>query len=252
MDDRSPSVEFEAFGPSAGYVQSEDPWRRRLGPLGRWVPATQAEIHPRTFFEVARRLSVGRSLYWSWRCKGRFLVARGSHVSVPHSARIVLAPGAWLLVGFHHRSSNPALIDMGRDALIEVKGTVQVWRGAQLMVYKGGHLEMGDRVIFNEGSRVVCMKHVRFGDASGMSWNSSVVDSDMHHMATEGVWKAPHAPVLIGDHTLIGAGSTVVKGVTLGSNVIVGAGAVVTKDVPNGCMVVGNPARVVRTNAEWR
>jgi 2,3,4,5-tetrahydropyridine-2-carboxylate N-succinyltransferase/tetrahydrodipicolinate N-acetyltransferase len=39
----------------------------------------------------------------------------------------------------------------------------------------------------------------------------------------------------------------VINGVEIGANAIVGAGAVVIKDVPAGATVVGNPARVIKT-----
>ena len=45
----------------------------------------------------------------------------------------------------------------------------------------------------------------------------------------------------------IGAGSTILPGVTIGENAIVGAGSVVTKDVAPNTVVAGNPARVIRT-----
>lgn len=44
----------------------------------------------------------------------------------------------------------------------------------------------------------------------------------------------------------IGANSTIVCGVTIGDNSMVGAGTVVIKDVPENVTVVGNPARVVK------
>ena len=43
----------------------------------------------------------------------------------------------------------------------------------------------------------------------------------------------------------IGAGATLVPGITVGEHALVGAGAVVTKDVPASSIVTGNPARVV-------
>ncbi|MBR3214827.1 MAG: acyltransferase [Methanosphaera sp.] len=45
----------------------------------------------------------------------------------------------------------------------------------------------------------------------------------------------------------IGAGATILPGVTVGEYAIVGAGAIVTKDVPDYAVVVGSPARVVKT-----
>ncbi len=44
----------------------------------------------------------------------------------------------------------------------------------------------------------------------------------------------------------IGAGSTILPGVTIGENAVVGAASVVTKDVPNNAIVAGNPAKVLR------
>ena len=44
----------------------------------------------------------------------------------------------------------------------------------------------------------------------------------------------------------IGAGSTILCGVTIGENAIIGAGSVVTKDVPAGEVWVGNPAHYLK------
>ena len=54
----------------------------------------------------------------------------------------------------------------------------------------------------------------------------------------------------IGDFCVIGTGATIMSGVRIGNEVVVGAGAVVTKDIPSNCIVVGNPAKIIRTNIE--
>ncbi len=53
--------------------------------------------------------------------------------------------------------------------------------------------------------------------------------------------------VVLESGVFVGAGATVITRVTVGHNAIVGAGAVVTEDVPPFSLVVGNPARIVRT-----
>jgi acetyltransferase-like isoleucine patch superfamily enzyme len=53
-------------------------------------------------------------------------------------------------------------------------------------------------------------------------------------------------PVKIEDNVWIGAGSVILKGVTIGSGAIVGAGSVVTKSVQPDTIHAGNPARFIR------
>lgn len=53
-------------------------------------------------------------------------------------------------------------------------------------------------------------------------------------------------PVLIRQGAWIGAGATVLPGVTVGKYAIVGAASVVTHDVPDYAVAAGNPARVIR------
>lgn len=47
----------------------------------------------------------------------------------------------------------------------------------------------------------------------------------------------------------IGAGATILPGVTVGENAVVAAGAVVSKDVPDNAIVGGIPAKIIRTIA---
>lgn len=53
-------------------------------------------------------------------------------------------------------------------------------------------------------------------------------------------------PVRVCRNAWVGAGSTILPGVTVGENAVVGAGSVVTKDVEANTIVAGNPARFIR------
>lgn len=53
-------------------------------------------------------------------------------------------------------------------------------------------------------------------------------------------------PVHIGKNAWIGAGATILPGVTVGDNAVVGAASVVTKDVAPDTIVAGNPARFIK------
>ena len=54
-------------------------------------------------------------------------------------------------------------------------------------------------------------------------------------------------PVVIKRNAWIGAGATILPGVTIGENAVVAAGAVVSRDVPPNTVVAGVPAKVVKT-----
>ena len=53
-------------------------------------------------------------------------------------------------------------------------------------------------------------------------------------------------PVVIKEGAWVGAGSTILPGVTVGKYAIVGSDSVVTKDIPDYAVAVGNPAKVIK------
>jgi acetyltransferase-like isoleucine patch superfamily enzyme len=54
------------------------------------------------------------------------------------------------------------------------------------------------------------------------------------------------APIAIERNVWLGAGATVLQGVTIGADAVVAAGAVITRDVPPRTLVAGVPGRVLR------
>lgn len=59
------------------------------------------------------------------------------------------------------------------------------------------------------------------------------------------------APIRIGSDVFIGAGVTVLPGVSIGDRCVVGAGSVVTASVPDGTVVAGVPARPIKDWPEF-
>lgn len=68
--------------------------------------------------------------------------------------------------------------------------------------------------------------------------------NDLLPPRTEKYWEK----TIIEDGVSIGSNATILP-VRIGKNSIIGAGAVVTKDVPPDSIVVGNPAAVIKNNA---
>ena len=58
-------------------------------------------------------------------------------------------------------------------------------------------------------------------------------------------WESGH-PIVISDGVWLGGGVIVCPGVTIGENTVVGAGSIVVRDLPAGVLAVGNPCRPIR------
>ena len=65
--------------------------------------------------------------------------------------------------------------------------------------------------------------------------------NDMYPRAKNKDWKLLHTKVCKG--ATIGAGSTLLPGITIGERAFIAAGSVVTKDVPAGELWMGSPAK---------
>ena len=52
----------------------------------------------------------------------------------------------------------------------------------------------------------------------------------------------------IGKKCFIGANAIIMAGVEIGDEVIVGSGSIVTKNIPSNSIVVGNPAKIIKSN----
>mgnify|MGYP003653894314 CR=1 FL=1 len=89
--------------------------------------------------------------------------------------------------------------------------------------------------IIREGSKIDHHCHIAHGAKIG-KWNTLA-----NGCIIEGSCE-------IGDYNTFGAGVIVQRKVKIGSNCIFGSGSVVTKDVADNSVMVGNPARLLRTN----
>ena len=72
-----------------------------------------------------------------------------------------------------------------------------------------------------------------------------ITDADWHD-AYNRVAIGRSKPVVVQDNVWIGDGAVVCKGVTIGQNSIIGAGSVVVKSIPPNTVAAGNPARAVK------
>jgi acetyltransferase-like isoleucine patch superfamily enzyme len=145
-----------------------------------------------------------------------------------------------------NNSSDPAEI---RDLLSQITGSkidksVAVF--TPLYINYGKHTKIGKNVFINFD----CV----FLDLGGITIEDNVLIAPKVSLLSEGHPVSPNerqslvpGHIHIKRNAWIGAGATILPGVTIGENAVVAAGAVVSKDVPANTVVGGVPAKTIKT-----
>lgn len=119
--------------------------------------------------------------------------------------------------------------------------------GSRLMtpttVVRGQQVKIGKRVVVMNNSLFMGAGGITIEDDVMVAANAQLISNN--HDPKEH-WIITCKPVVLKRNCWIGAGATILPGVTVGENAIVGAGAVVTKDVEPNTAVGGNPARLIK------
>ncbi|TDS07554.1 DapH/DapD/GlmU-related protein [Sphingobacterium paludis] len=143
-------------------------------------------------------------------------------------------------------TADPATI---RDLLSQITGssideTTTVF--TPLHINYGKHTTIGKNVFINFD----CV----FLDLGGITIEDSVLIAPKVSLLSEGHPLTPGrratltaGHIHIKKNAWIGAGATILQGVTIGENAIVAAGAIVSKDVPDNMIVGGIPAKIMKS-----
>lgn len=111
----------------------------------------------------------------------------------------------------------------------------------------GFNISIGERTFINfdcvllDCNRIVIGNEVQFAPGVHVYTATHPLDAKQRRSGVEYA-----LPVVIGDGAWLGGGAIVCPGVTIGENTVVGAGSVVVRNLPSNVLAVGNPCRVVR------
>jgi maltose O-acetyltransferase len=111
----------------------------------------------------------------------------------------------------------------------------------------GRHIELGRRVYFNFNCVILDVARVSIGDnvLFGPAVQVYTASHPLNAAERRGGLEFGR-PVVIGSDVWLGGGAVVCPGVTIGECTVIGAGSVVVRDVPAGVFAAGNPCRVIR------
>jgi acetyltransferase-like isoleucine patch superfamily enzyme len=114
-----------------------------------------------------------------------------------------------------------------------------------LYINYGKHTKIGKNVFINFD----CV----FLDLGGITIDDNVLIAPKVSLLSEGHPVSPQdrqslspGHIRIKKNAWIGAGATIMPGVTVGENAVVAAGAIVIKDVPANTIVAGVPAKIIK------
>ena len=113
--------------------------------------------------------------------------------------------------------------------------------------FGGAFVHFGKNVYANFNLTLVDDTHIYVGDYTMFGPNVTITTAGhpiVPELREQGYQY--NRPVHIGRNCWIGAGVTILPGITIGDNVVIGAGSIVTKDLPSNVVAVGNPCRILR------
>ena len=145
-----------------------------------------------------------------------------------------------------NQSADP---DEIRTLLTEITGraidkTVTVF--TPLHINYGRHTQIGKNVFINFDCVFLDLGGITIDDNVQLAPKVSLL-SEGHPIEPSRRHSLIPKPIHIRKNAWIGAGATILQGVTIGENAVVAAGAIVTKDVPDNVIVGGIPAKIIKT-----
>lgn len=112
-----------------------------------------------------------------------------------------------------------------------------------LTVVRGNSVKIGRNVVVMNNSLFMAAGSITIKDDVMVAANVQLI-SNNHDLYDHQILTCK--PVRLKRNCWIGAGATILPGITVGENAVVAAGAVVTKDVEDNTVVGGNPAKVIK------
>ena len=115
-----------------------------------------------------------------------------------------------------------------------------------LYINYGKHTKIGKNVFINFDCTFLDLGGITIEDNVLIAPKVSIL-SEGHLLEPENRHALVPKPIHIKKNAWIGAGATILQGVTIGENAVVASGAVVSKDVPDNTIVGGIPAKIIKT-----
>lgn len=238
-------VTREGFGTPKPPKRKRKPHRTGLSEFFKL--ARKLRFSPRAVLHAALANGIRRIL------SGPLIWTASSTVQVVVRGRLQL--GGKMMLGFPFAKTpeipRGTLLFVDKNSTLRTKGMFIALPGSRVEAVHGGTLEIGEDTGFNAGAYISCADRIVIGNDVRAGRGVTIRDTNGGHWMNLPGYRNTK-PVEIGDHVWLCEGCTVMPGVKIGSGAVVGERAVVFGNVPANALVMGNPAKVVCEQVEWK
>lgn len=171
-----------------------------------------------------------------------------SYLILDKSSKIDVRKALYLNDNSMINNGRTTLLRLDKNASLYVEDEFRIYYGGDIICFPNSTLKLGSGFC-NSNVKIRCSKKIVIGNQVFISHDVTIMDSDAHHLLDRDI---NTEPVTIGNHVWIGSRVIILKGVNIGDGAVIGAGSVVTTGIPPNSLAVGNPARVIRENIQWK
>lgn len=198
---------------------------------------------------ILPKISLIKTLYYCFKFKCHILVGRGAKIILSENSKIIVKGN--LFIGLIYNWNQRTVLEIGKNGTLIVEGSASLMKGSKTVISENATLKVCHNSSIGENSFIKCRKKIEIGENCAISWNVTIIDSDLHQIIIDGNNQENTKEIMINNNVLIGCNSTILKGVKIGESSVVGAGTVVSKSIPPNSLSVGNPNRIAKQNVKW-
>lgn len=105
---------------------------------------------------------------------------------------------------------------------------------------------MGEYHIVSEGC-------IDVGSGCAVSWNTQIMDTDVHNLLEGKSIVNKHKDVVIGNHVWIGSRTTIGKGVLIPNDTVIACNSLILRSFDKEkCVIAGMPVKVLKREVNWK